>query len=62
MVALLVSACQMDPRDDGNSVATEGPRRVSIGEVSWYVDYAAALAVAREEGKALWVHFGENPG
>lgn len=36
--------------------------RVEIGGVSWYVDYEAAVAIARAEGKPLWVHFGENPG
>lgn len=35
---------------------------VRIGDVHWYVDYDAALAVAREQDKAMWMHFGENPG
>lgn len=42
--------------------ATVQADRVKIGGVSWYVDYEAAQAVAREQDKALWVHFGENPG
>ena len=36
--------------------------RVTIGAIRWYVDYEAALTVARAQDKALWVHFGENPG
>jgi len=35
---------------------------VRIGDVAWYTDYDQALVVAREEGKPLWLHFGENPG
>jgi len=35
---------------------------VRIGDVLWYVDYDAALEIARREDKALWVHFGEHPG
>ena len=33
-----------------------------IGEIDWYVDYEAAQLIARAQDKALWVHFGENPG
>lgn len=39
-----------------------GPKRVKIGKIDWYVDYDAALAVAKKEKKLLWLHFGENPG
>lgn len=35
---------------------------VTIGGVSWYTDYDQAMAVARAEGKPMWLHFGENPG
>jgi len=63
LLALLVTACQMDPTEHDAAPAPSGaPEQVSIGLVLWYVDYAAALQVAREEDKALWVHFGENPG
>lgn len=61
LLALLAPACRVDSRDDPGP-ATGSPPRVTIGQVSWYVDYGAALEVAREEDKALWVHFGENPG
>jgi hypothetical protein len=53
----LAAAC----RGAGAPTATL-PERVRIGGVSWYVDYDAAVEVAREADKALWVHFGENPG
>lgn len=36
--------------------------QVVIGDVSWYVDYDAAVAIARAADRPLWVHFGENPG
>ena len=63
LLALLVTACQMDSTEHDAAPAPSGaPDQVSIGLVLWYVDYAAALQVAREEDKALWVHFGENPG
>lgn len=42
--------------------STSDAERVRIGDIQWYVDYDAALAIAREQDKALWVHFGENPG
>lgn len=38
------------------------PKMVTIGKIKWHVDYDAALAAAKREGKPLWVHFGENPG
>lgn len=38
------------------------PVTVPIGDVEWYVDYDAAVAVARRRDVPLWVHFGENPG
>ncbi len=40
----------------------DAPKRVKIGKIDWYVDYDAALAVAKKEKKLLWLHFGENPG
>jgi hypothetical protein len=61
LLALIAPACRMEsqevPRDPGS--ATE---QVTIGDVTWYVDYAAALQVGRDQDKPLWVHFGENPG
>ena len=57
LVATFVGACRSD-----DSAPQSGAAQVQIGAVRWYVDYDAALEVAREQDKALWVHFGENPG
>ena len=38
------------------------PKTVTIGKVTWYVSYDAALKVAKKAKKPLWLHFGENPG
>lgn len=38
------------------------PKQVKIGGIQWYVDYDAALKVAKEKKKPIWLHFGENPG
>lgn len=57
LAAALVGACRLR-----GGAENSGPEQVEIGAVRWYVDYDAALAVAREQDKALWVHFGENPG
>jgi len=64
MLALGVgaSACHMDSPSSATSDSESHVERVPIGEVLWYVDYDAALEVAREQDKALWAHFGENPG
>ena len=35
---------------------------VRIGGIDWLVDYDRALAVARQQNKPVWLHFGENPG
>lgn len=35
---------------------------VKIGEIFWATDFDAAEAYARQEGKPLWMHFGEDPG
>ncbi len=59
IVALLATACRMEARP-GSGV--QDVKRVRIGGVLWYVDYDAAVEIAREQDKALWVHFGENPG
>lgn len=40
----------------------KAPQKVMIGGVEWYVDYDAALKIAQEENKPMWLHFGENPG
>jgi hypothetical protein len=53
-------ACRLD--ESRPSAAPSAATRVTIGEIEWYVDYDAAVEVAREQDKALWVHFGENPG
>ncbi|MHB2018274.1 MAG: hypothetical protein ACYCW6_15090 [Candidatus Xenobia bacterium] len=35
---------------------------VQIGGMTWYTSLDAALRIARQEHRPLWVHFGENPG
>ncbi len=64
LVAMLVAAMSSSCRtDSSNAEASElHVEQVRIGEILWYVHYDAALAIAREQDKALWVHFGENPG
>lgn len=67
LVLLMGTACRAEsvpepPTTASEDTAAEAPERVLIGGIRWYVDYEAALAVAREQDKALWVHFGENPG
>ena len=56
LAGLFVLACQMTSDEQGTA------EQVTIGDIRWYVDYAAAVEIAREQDKALWVHFGENPG
>ena len=62
VIAAVACACRMDrtpsPTPDSDSAAPS----VRIGGIDWYVDYEAALGIAREQDKALWVHFGEDPG
>jgi len=58
VIGMVVTGCR-SPSTDDETVAAE---QVLIGGVLWYVDYDAALEIARREDKALWVHFGENPG
>ena len=68
LAALMLGACTMPSSTDdtaasANPGAPEGTvLTVLIGGVSWYVDYDAAAEIARAQDKALWVHFGENPG
>ncbi|MEM7305954.1 MAG: hypothetical protein AAF682_04755 [Planctomycetota bacterium] len=57
--AFFSASCQMDPAPPSSEAESA---QVLIGGVRWYVDYEAAQEVARREQKALWVHFGENPG
>ena len=67
-IAIGTAACRTDASPTTASGAAEhggesgDVERVRIGGILWYVDYDAALAVAREQDKAMWVHFGENPG
>ena len=63
-LALSFLAALFACRSDDGSAGAETPmlERATIGQISWYVDYDAAVEVAREQDKALWVHFGENPG
>jgi len=58
LVGLAFLACKMG--SDERTVS--GAEQVLIGDIRWYVDYEAAVEIAREQDKALWVHFGENPG
>ncbi|MEM7473613.1 MAG: hypothetical protein AAF483_01335 [Planctomycetota bacterium] len=57
---------QDDSKDEdaGKAAEKEKPeaKKVKIGGVQWYVDYDAALKVAKDEEKLMWLHFGENPG
>ena len=64
---LLSTGLALACRTAAPRAATETPEagaapRVLIGAVRWYVDYESAVEIAREQDKALWVHFGENPG
>jgi hypothetical protein len=61
-IALGASACRTESHPSESRSSGSVAERVTIGDVTWYVDYDAALAIAREQDKALWVHFGENPG
>ena len=65
-LAAIAFACQMDAPDssplDTDMPEVTAAKRVTIGNVEWYVDYEDALAIARAQDKALWVHFGEDPG
>lgn len=54
------SAESAEAEDDKK--AEEEPKTVMIGGVKWYVDYDAALKIAQEKDKPMWLHFGENPG
>ena len=64
LLGIATSACRTDSRspETGTVSAQSTEQQVQIGGVFWYVDYDVALTVAREQDKALWVHFGENPG
>jgi hypothetical protein len=65
LLGLLVSGCRMESSTETNPPAAPtapASAQVLIGDVSWYVDYEDAVAVARAADKPLWVHFGENPG
>ena len=61
-LGLALVACQVETRSTSTADVTVMPEQIPIGDVMWYVDYEAAVEVARAEGKALWVHFGEDPG
>jgi len=61
-LGLGASSCRMETHPSETPSSDSAAGRVTIGGVAWYVDYDAALAIAREQDKALWVHFGENPG
>ena len=61
-LALFASACRMEAHHEVSDSRTFEAPQVRIGEIDWYVDYEAAQLIARAQDKALWVHFGENPG
>lgn len=44
------------------AAGAEPLRTVRIGGIEWFTDYDAALKLARQQVKPLWLHFGENPG
>jgi len=60
MGLLLLGACRA--AEDASTSPAEVPATVAIGDIEWYVDYDAAVEVARRRDVPLWVHFGENPG
>lgn len=62
VAGLVISSCHSEPSSMEPSTSRAEASRVRIGDIDWYVDYDAALEVAREQDKALWMHFGENPG
>ena len=69
MAVLIVASaslvgCNMAQVADSNSGQADGAQgeTVRIGEIDWYVDYDAAMKVAKESNKPIWLHFGENPG
>ncbi len=51
-----------DSKKDGEKTSELKPKQVKIGGIHWYVDYDAALEIAQQENKPIWLHFGENPG
>ncbi len=61
-----LAACHQAPENDlvepAPETAVDSDSAVTIGSVRWFVDYEQAVRVAKEQGKPLWVHFGENPG
>ena len=59
LTGIVGTACRSNAQPNQSMNTAE---QVRIGDVLWYVDYDAALEIARQQDKALWVHFGENPG
>lgn len=65
LLTLALHGCQMESNssDVGRpGETTPALHQVRIGGILWYVDYDAAVELARKQDKSLWVHFGENPG
>lgn len=57
-----IAAVQATPDETAMTDLDGEPKTVTIGCITWYVDYDAALAIAKKQNKPLWLHFGENPG
>lgn len=57
--AYLASPLVGDTEVDDSSTTS---KTVRIGSIDWYVDYDAAMKVAKTKNMPLWLHFGENPG
>lgn len=65
VVSMFYIGCSISGPAHANGTAQQSddkPKQVKIGGIQWYVDYDAALKVAKEKKKPIWLHFGENPG
>ena len=59
---LALFGCRADTATMESGMSSSDVQEIRIGDIDWYVDYDAALEVAKAEDKPLWVHFGEDPG
>lgn len=58
----LQACCLSMASETKNDKEARGEKTVKIGGIDWYVDYDAALKIAKAKNLPLWLHFGENPG